>query len=435
MKLFDVFEKTVTAHGLAAQNDRILIALSGGSDSVTLLRLFERYSKKYGIELACAHVNHNLRDTADRDMEFCSKLCAELGIPIHILSRNIGEEAKKCGMSEELYARNVRYEFFDSLGYDKIATAHNKNDNAETILFNFMRGASLNGLCGIPYKRGNIIRPLLDIKKSEIIEFCRENGYEYMTDETNFKDIYTRNKIRLNLIPEIEGSFNANFVDTVTANSEIIKKDEEYFSGIVNGLFKGKISHSDAENLPYSVLSRMIQRYFKLKTGSVQNLSCEFIEAITELLKKNRTGAKIDLPDGYEAYMSYGDLVIGKKTETFAFEYEIFPEIPLFIPEIGKTVTLIRDEKGKIFLPDTEKLTVRSKRTGDWFMPVGMQGRKKLSDYFTDRKIPKRMRVQIPLLVKNGEIVSVIGMRDDRRFSDKTNTSYSIILKEAENAE
>ncbi len=435
MELANTLLETVKSHNLIKKGDRVLVALSGGSDSVALLHMLCDISESCGFTVAAAHINHQLRDTADRDMNFCKKLCEDLGIPLKILTADIRTGAKASGMSEELYARGVRYDFFKSLGYDKIATAHNKNDNAETILFNFMRGASLGGLCGIPYMRGNIIRPLLDIKKSDITAFCEEKGYEFMTDETNLSEIYTRNKIRLSLIPQIERNFNENFVNTVTANSETLSCDEDFLSREAEKIYKGEILSEFAKTMHPAILSRLIQLFYKEQAGTFQNLSVTFVKSIILLLQKNKTGSKTDLPNGFTAYISYGRLFIEKKAETPAFRYKILPNTPIFISEIKKTVTLLADKKGKIFLPDESGLAIRNRRDGDIFYPAGMSGKKRLSDYFTDKKIPQKMRDEIPILTKNNEIVSIIGYRDDRRFKDASQTSYSVLIKEAENAE
>ncbi|MBR4173042.1 MAG: tRNA lysidine(34) synthetase TilS [Clostridia bacterium] len=434
MRLFDTLLDTVKTHNLIEKGDRVLVALSGGADSVALLHMLLSISEEYGFSVACAHVNHMLRKTADRDMNFCKNLCESLGVPLAILTADIKKGAKKSGLGEELYARQVRYEFFDSLGYDKIATAHNKSDNAETILFNFMRGASLGGLCGIPYMRGRIIRPLLDIKKSDITDFCKENGYEFVTDETNFTEIYTRNKIRLSLIPEIERNFNENFVSTVTKNSQLLSLDEDFLESEAKKLYKGEILGEFAKTMHPAILSRLIELYFKEKTETFQNLPFGFVKSILSLLEKSKTGAKIDLPNGFEAYMSYGKLVIEKKGETPFFEYALVPDKPIFISEIQKTVTLKADKKGKIFLPDTKGLTVRNKKDGDLFFPSGMVGKKRLSDYFTDKKVPQKLRADIPILAKDDEIVSIIGYRNDRRFENPLYNSYSVLIKEDKNA-
>ena len=434
MKLLDTLLNTVKKHNLIEKGDRVLVALSGGSDSVALLHLLLEISKIYDISVSAAHINHKLRDTADRDMNFCKKLCDDLGVPLEILICDVRKEAKTAKMSEELYARGVRYDFFQSLGFDKIATAHNKNDNAETIMFNFMRGAGIGGLCGIPYMRGNIIRPLLDISKSDISAFCNENGYDFVTDETNFAEIYTRNKIRLSLIPQIEKDFNENFVNTVTANSELISYDEAFLEGEAARLYSGEILTEFANTVHIAVLFRLIQLHYRKSSKSAQNLSASHVKSIYSLLQKGKTGTKTDLPNGFEAYISYGRLFIDKKSEIPQFEYEITPDKPIFIPQIKKTVIISKDKNGRIFLPDTNGLTIRNKRTGDIFYPTGMSGKKRLSDYFTDKKIPQKMRAEIPILTKDGEIVSVIGYRNDRRFSGGLYTPYSILIKEANNA-
>ena len=435
MNLFPIFAETVKKHGLLKKNERVLVGLSGGADSVTLLHLLLQVADEYGITVGAAHINHQLRKTADRDMNFCKALCDSLGVHLDILTVDIKSAAKAQSMSEELCARNVRYDFFAGLGYDKIATAHNKNDNAETILFNFMRGAGTAGLCGIPYRRGNIIRPLLDIKKADITAFCKENGYDFVTDETNLEEIYTRNKIRLSLIPQIENNFNENFVNTITENAELLHLDEEFLEKSAEKLYNGEITSDLAEKVPRAMLFRLIQLYYKEQTGMSQKLSVAFVKKLLKLLEDNRTGSKIDLPAGFEGYISYGKLIIDKKAENAGFEYPIFPDNPLYIPEIGKTVLLKSDKKGKITLSDTNGLKIRNKRNGDFFYPVGMQGKKRLSDYFTDKKIPRKQRFNIPILTKDGDIVSVIGYRNDKRFADAKNAAYSILVKEADDAE
>lgn len=432
MKLLSTLKDTIKTHKLISRGDSVLVALSGGSDSVALLHLLLSISGELGFSVGAAHVNHSLRDTADRDMNFCKKLCRELDVPLEVLTVDIREGAKASCMGEELYARCVRYDFFESLGYDKIATAHNKNDNAETMLFNFMRGSSLGGLCGIPYMRGKIIRPLLDIKKSEINEFCEQNSFEFMTDETNFLEIYTRNKIRLSLIPQIENDFNENFVSTVTSNSRLLSYDEEFLEAETKKIYRGEILSGFAKTVHPAILFRLIQLYYKEKTATFKNLPQVFILGIASLLKKDKTGSKIDLPNGFEAYISYGKLIIDKKSELPDFEYEIKPCEPIFIPEIQKVIVLSKDSGGKLYLDNTDNIKIRNKRKGDIFYPVGMSGKKRLSDYFTDKKIPQKMRAAIPLLTKDGEIVSVIGYRNDRRFTSVSGAdAYSITVKEA----
>jgi len=434
MDVLKTVRNTVCRHNMLAKKDRVLVGLSGGADSTALLYVLTDLAKEYDLEIAAAHVNHGLRQTADRDMDFCRKLCKNLGIEFFCIKKNISAEAEIAGMSEELYARNVRYDFFESLGFDKIATAHNKNDVAETLLFNFMRGSSINGLSGIPYIRGNIIRPLLDIKKADIFEFCRENGYEFVTDETNLQAVYSRNKIRLDLIPKIEKEFNPSFVDVAVKNAGIIREDSEYLDNVAKKAFSDKITISELNQMEMPIKRRVLQLFWKKATAGWENLSAGYIDDILEL-SKNRTGKGIDLPKGFSAKVQYGELIIEKKQEKVEFFYKLTPEAVLNINEIGKTVLVRKtDKKPDFYLDKGAELTVRSKRTGDVFYPTNMEGKKRLSDFFTDKKIPMSKRNKTPILLCGDEIVAVGDMRFSRNFQDDSKIGYKIEIKEMQDA-
>lgn len=435
MSIIQTVKNTISEHDLISRGDRILVGLSGGSDSVTLLYILCEIADLFNLSVSAAHINHCLRPTANRDMEFCKRLCDELHIELHCLTADIKAGAKKASESEELYARSVRYDFFNTIPCDKIATAHNKNDNAETILFNFMRGAASNGLSGIPYKRGKIIRPLLDVKKDEILSYCEKKCHAYMTDETNFTDIYTRNKIRLSLLPEIERNFNAGFVNTVTANAVLMREDTEYLNKCADDIYKGKIFIQDFKKLDPAPARRVLQLHYKKYAHSENNLPIRYIDEMIKLINNCITGQKIDLPGGFEAILKYDELIISKKRNKIDFSYKIHTNELLKIPEIGKAVLIIPSKGGGIFLDNTENLIVRNRKNGDIFFPTGMNGRKKLSDYFTDKKIPLSKRDEIPLLMQNEQIISVIGFRNDRRFSEKGKIEYKITIKELSDAE
>lgn len=189
-KLMSSTESALLAAG-ASGCSAILVGLSGGADSAALITVLCRLSEKYGYKVYAAHVNHCLRgDAADRDEDFSRQLAERLGAGFFSLRADVAKLAEERGISEEEAGRNVRYSFFDKIadenGIELIATAHHRNDNAETILMNFMRGSGVSGLSGIPYRRGRIIRPLLGVTRAEIERFCAENGIEYVTDATNF---------------------------------------------------------------------------------------------------------------------------------------------------------------------------------------------------------------------------------------------------------
>ena len=417
MDLLKIIEDTIDTHSMIDAGDRVLVALSGGADSAFLLRMLCGLREKYAITIGAAHVNHMLRDEADRDEEFARKLAEELGVEFHLKKVDIRALSHDAKMGEEQYARDVRYNFFSSLGYDKIATAHNRNDVAETLLFNFMRGASAKGLSGIPYKRDNIIRPILDIKKQDILNYLQDNGYHHVEDKTNHQAVYSRNKIRLCMIPAIERDFNSNFVDVVTQNAKLIREDNLFLEGLAEDAYCGEVTVSMQNSLAKPIFSRICQIHYKKCTGAADNLSGIYLDKVMELVAKNKTGKKLDLPSNTEARMEYGRLIFEKKTEKTDFEYAIEPGVVLKIPEIGKTILIKKtDGKGDLYLTDFEGLTVRRRRSGDVFYPSGMTGKKKLSDFFTDKKIPAGERDRIPILCKGEDIVSVAGYRQDRRF-------------------
>lgn len=422
--------KTVKEHNLISEYDRILVGLSGGADSSALLHILSSAADKYNITLAAAHINHMLRPTADRDMEFCRKLCERLNVEFHCIKCDVKSGAKNAGIGEEEFARNLRYEFFTSLGYDKTATAHNKNDAAETVLFHFIRGASLDGLSGIPYKRENIIRPLLDVTKNDIYEYCRQNNIEYVTDETNFQPMYTRNKLRLKLIPEIESEYNPAFTEVITQNSVLISEDSRFLDELAQNAYNGQITADDFFSHKPPIQRRLIQIHYRQSAESVTNLSAKYIAAICDLLKKNKTGSRTMLPGKFEAVIEYGKLIIRKKYNKVSFSRQITPEKVLNIPEIGKNILIYRSPDGDIYLNNTENLIIRNRRTGDYFYPVGMSGKKKLSDYFTDKKIPLSERDRIPLLTQNGKILSVIGLRNGKNDFPRENNRYKIDISE-----
>lgn len=211
----------------------VVCGLSGGADSTALLLAVKEISEEIGFAAAACHLNHGLRgEESDGDERFCTELCERLGIPLYKRRESVRDFAEKHESLEET-ARKVRYDFFeDALAFfgenSVLATAHNANDNAETVLLNLIRGTGLRGLCGIPTERGRIIRPLLDISRAEIEEFLVENEQNYVTDKTNFSVIYTRNKVRAKILPEII-EINPSFLNTISRMTKNLRADEDFF--------------------------------------------------------------------------------------------------------------------------------------------------------------------------------------------------------------
>jgi tRNA(Ile)-lysidine synthase len=244
---------TIKSRKLLEKGEKITVALSGGADSVALLRALI----ELGYNVNCVHINHLIRGSeAERDENFCRDLCNKLGIELRIERINIPEISSKLKKGLEETARNERYRVFSGIE-NKVATAHNMDDNAETILLHLIRGSSLKGLCGIPYQRGQIIRPLLDCKKSEILEFLGRKNQEFVTDSTNFSTDYTRNKIRLELIPLIK-ELNPKITYSLCKLAENARKNEEYLENITKNTDKNNL-----KKLPEIIRKRIISDFLE----------------------------------------------------------------------------------------------------------------------------------------------------------------------------
>ena len=422
---------TINKQRLIEKGDKILIGLSGGADSVCLTHALHSLSSELGIEIVAAHVNHMIRGAeAERDADFAAEYSASLGIECVSTVVNIPEIAAKSGISEETAGRCARYRFFsetlEKYGFNKIATAHNLNDSAETITMNFMRGSALSGLSGIPYKRENIIRPLLDVSREEIESYCKENNLRYVTDSTNSEDKYTRNKIRHILIPLIEKEFNPDFMTTATRNAGIIKAEEDYIAAAADEKYRDVVNGGAADIgrllRCHIAVSRRIIRNMIGDCIGINDISSEFVDKILALAEKNKSGLNINLPGGAVACVEYGRLIIEKPETTTEYEYTLPLNTDVYIAEAGITLRAERangrsNDGAQYFSGiDTDNLIVRSRRNGDYFYPSGMNGRKKLKDYFIDEKIPRRERDKTPVIVSDGAIVYIVGRRRDRRF-------------------
>ncbi len=246
---------------------KITVALSGGADSVALLYSLWFLKDELQIELSACHVNHNLRgDESDGDEMFVRRMCRLLDIPLYVKNIKVLDYVSK-HESVELVARKIRYDFFSELGADRlIATAHTASDNCETVLINLIRGTALSGMCGIPPKRDNIIRPLIDCTREDIEEFCKEHSLPYVTDSTNLSTDYTRNKLRINIIPELK-KINPSLIASIGRMSQSVALDDRYLDDIakkehINAKKDGKYSVPALQSLDECILRRVVAMIF-----------------------------------------------------------------------------------------------------------------------------------------------------------------------------
>lgn len=314
MKLQDKVLKTIQKYNLIQSGDSIVIGVSGGPDSMTLLNVLINLKQKLGIsKIVVATVNHMIREEAEEETKFVENFCESHGIEFYLKKVDVQEEAKSKKISTELAGRNARYDFFEEVlkktGSNKIATAHNSNDNAETVLMNLLRGSGVSGLKGIEKIRdGKFIRPIIECKRSEIEQYCLENKLNPRYDKTNNENTYTRNKIRNMLIPYIEENFNPNIVDSLNRLSTIATKEDEYINKIVENSFENIVITADMgkkeiildlkkfNELDEVIKSRLILYTISEILGTSQGIEKIHIEDIIKLCGNN-IGNKYLMPN------------------------------------------------------------------------------------------------------------------------------------------
>ena len=442
-----------------APDTPILVGFSGGADSGTLLHLLCRYSKMSGAKIYAAHVNHGIRgEEALRDEKFCKKAADSLGIDLFVLRANIPSLAKESGESIELCARRVRYEFFSSLmakhGIPLLATAHNANDNLETLIFNLSRGSGLSGLCGIPQMRecegGLLIRPILRMSREDVIRYCTDEGIEYVTDSTNTDTDYTRNKIRAKVIPVLK-EISQRPEKKAADSSLILRADNDFILGAAEEFYQKHIK--DDGTLPTSAINgahraiasrAVIKLYNECSDKDAESLSLVHIEDIIKLCLRAVPHSALSLPSKMCAVIENSSLKIMKKSEQKASVAAPF-NIPAehgnnYISQInaeiviGNTQRQINIYKKSIQMSlDSAKikgtLTLRSRQEGDRIFMGGMH--KSLKKLMCDKKIPLDERYRLPVICDGDEIVAVpfVGVCDTYRIKKDTDPQNTVSVQ------
>lgn len=437
MPILKKIREFILGNDLINCGDRILVGFSGGPDSVFLLEILKLLRDEFKIEIALAHINHLLRgQESDEDEKFCLDLADKYGIPCFIKRADIKKYAADHGIGDEESGRIIRYEFFHETakkwGSDRVALAHNKDDQIETFLFRMMRGTSLEGLEGIPFKRDIFIRPVSEIYKDEILRYLHLNKIDYRIDSSNLENVYTRNSIRLDLIPQIENKYNANFKEKIYSLMEEIKE--------VNKLLKINLSdYLEDEKLDLNKLEKL-QEYQKrkvineyLKAYKVE-ITREKLENIMAIIVKG--GSKsLNLGKNIQLKKEYDKISVNSKETCLKNEVtEKFLKIPGEI-KFGKYKIKAFKDINRNFgknefcttLEVGQELLVRNRRSGDRMQPTGMNFSKKIKDIFINEKIPKEQRESIPIVVLGDEIVWISNVRGSEKF--KASKSMNTIVK------
>lgn len=450
------FLKFIKEKNIVKSGDKILVGLSGGPDSVCMLNLLCSIRDEEKIEVAAAHINHMLRgEEADKDEEYSKRLCESLGVRFFSKRIDINKYALETGKSSELAGREARYDFFNEIinkiNFNKIATAHNANDQAETILMRIMRGTGLEGLGGIPVEReGKYIRPILFMKREEVEQYCKENNLNPHIDATNLERIYSRNKVRLDILPYMKNNFNPNIVETINRMALLLQDDNEFIEGEVNKAYKDNcferensiVISKNLFNIHSAIVTRVIRKALFAINKSNYDMEMKNIEDIIELSNLG-TNKRVDLPKDIYAENVYGDIIIRKKeyiknklsNELTLNKKDILHNEVIFDEYIinfdlvnNKDIKQENDELIKKFDYDKiNNVTIRYRKDGDRITPLGMKGSKKLKDIFIDMKIPKEKRDEIPLIQFNDEISWIVGIKMSDKFKITKETKH--ILK------
>ncbi len=436
-------KNTIEKFNMLEKGDTVVIGVSGGADSVCLAHVMNCIKEEYDLHIILVHVNHQLRGAdADRDEAYVMSLGEKYDCDVRIFSYDVAKLAKERGLTLEETGRELRYEaFYKTAGErGKIAVAHNINDNCETMLMRFFRGTGIKGLGGINPIRDNIIRPLIEISRAEIEGYCLENKLEYYTDYTNNIDIYTRNKIRLKLIPFIEKELNPNIVNTLYRTSEIMAAEDKYLSEAAQKAYNEcEVSPKriDVERLKaYDpvIQRRIIRLGFVDFSADLHDISYSNVENVLSLAEKE-SGRTIELPHGLRAVREQSTIYFCRSEERKPFFYEINKDEKKYCKELGAYI-LLTDKKceknakllytisfdyDKIKLP----LALRSRKAGDKIYIAGIGGSKSLKKLFIDSKVPMVERDGIPILAMGSDVLWISDMKtSDRYKAGDTTVNY-----------
>ena len=421
--------------------DRIVVGLSGGADSVCLLSVLNSLKAEYGFSLVAAHINHGIRGAeAQRDEESCKRLCESLNVPLEILHADIPTLSKQQGIGEEECGRIVRYDFFRSLAGErgKIATAHNLNDNAETLLLNLVRGAGSKGACGIPPVRDNIIRPLIETDRKSIENYCEENELQYVTDSTNLECEYSRNKIRIKVLPTL-CEINQNAVGALSGFASRMREQEAFLESVVNEKYAQCVKNSVLYEAEFSALDIFLKK--RIAGRFLSELSHGEVESkhIDDFLRFVGSGKALVTASATEIVSRDGKIFKKpEQAEQFSVDFSLddkkvnlpFCEISVEEYDIKDLQNLNKDILDNLIDCDkiSNTLILRSRKDGDKFTFSKRRVTKTVKKLFNEDKIPPEVRNRMVILDSDGEVVWLSGYGTNKKFRIGADTKKAIKL-------
>lgn len=414
--------KTVEKYNMLSKGDRVLIGVSGGADSIALLEFFVSVKEKYDLDICVAHIEHGIRgEDSVNDAEFVENYCKKLGVNFYLKTIDAPNLAKKAKMGVEEYSRMARYDFFNTIECDKIATAHNLTDNIETLLFRLARGTGLKGACSIPAVRGKIIRPFIEVSSGEIRKWCNDNNIPYRVDCTNSDSAYSRNLIRLEILPLFE-KLNANYQDNIENFISDVNEDYAFIDDYVKSIYPKIVKNNEIDlpklnEMDLSIKKRILIMFFDENGYSLNRIHLQSVIDIT--LKSGKTQIKENVfaisAKGKIRLAKFNDL--NKKDE--------------FVTKI-LNIDEFKD-KNIDFYCDCDKIVgniiIRAKQAGDRIKPAGRNVSKTLKKLFNESAYPIEKRDKKIVVCDDFGIVGVIGLCADERVKVDCNTAKILTIK------
>ena len=452
-------KETIEQYHLIQPGDVIVLGLSGGPDSLCLFHVLLDLSNEMGFTLEAAHVNHKFRPgAAEDDQQFVENLCNDLGIKCWIREADCTALAKELKITSEEAGRKVRYDFFAEIAAKiaaehkncKVAIAHNRDDQAETILFRILRGTGTDGLAGIDYSNINergteIIRPLLDVPRTEIEDYCKEAQLAARIDQTNLVPIYGRNKIRLNVIPYLEEMSNTNLKEALIRMGDIAREDRNYLWQLAliayrqayvrtvegpQGPEQVWLDQNKLMELAPAVAKRVILHGFQ-QVGLATDISYVHLKEAAALIGQTNRPHQMDFPKGYVLRVSYGTVgfckaIEKKECEPPDINVEVLNKTD-YVPKAMKAAFDFDRLKEQLGARSLEaNVCIRRRQPGDYLSLGEGKGRKKIHDLFIDMKVPKELRDQIYLVAIGHEVLWIPKGNSQYEFRGRYSGSFKV---------
>lgn len=460
MFFLDRVKNTIIKYDLIRKGDKILVGVSGGPDSIALLYILKELKSEYNLSISAVCVDHMFRgEESEKEAEFVKRLADEWEIESYIFKRNVPEIIKNTGLSPEDAGHRVRHQIYNELKekfkFTKLALGHHAGDRAETILLHLVQGTGLKGLCSMPPKFDWTIRPLSEVTKEEILDFCQLKNLKYYLDPTNKETVYLRNKIRLNLLPYMEKELNPNIVSTLLRLEDVVSVDNDFLEKctiesldkviLVKDKDKFIIDLMKFNDLHLGIKRRIVRKIYRELKSESQGLSFIHVENVIKVAEKEAGAKKINLPQNIVVKKNYTSLLFINDIEPIETEkkknQDILWNLPGKIVIPGENIILEAwyDEKlrktkdyyqvtidgDKVSSP----LTIRKRKAGDKIRLLGMEGTKKLKKFFIDRKIELEERDKVPIICDGEEIIWIPGLALSEKAKVTNETKKYLTLK------